>query len=64
MCRSSTGELEGSTALTPQRERKARGLEEPFKRLLNLNLVASAPALNESKEPIGPNETGIAANGI
>lgn len=57
-------ELEVSTALTPQRQRKARGLEEPFKRLLNLNLVASVPVLNESKEPIGHNETGIAAKTI
>lgn len=64
MCHSSTGELEDSAALTPQGQRKARGLEEPFKRLLNLNLVASVPVLNESEELIGPNKTGIAGKGV
>lgn len=51
MCCSSPGGLEEPAALTPQSQRKAYGLEEPFERLLNLNLAASVPVLNESKEP-------------
>lgn len=62
VCCSSSGELEEPTALTPQR--KARGLEEPFERLLNLNLAASVPVVNESKEPICPNQACVAVKGI
>lgn len=61
VCYSSLGELEESTVLTPERQRKVRGLEKPFKRLLNLNLVAFVPVLSESEELISPNENDIAA---
>jgi len=40
------------------------GLKSLFKRLLNLIFVASVPVLNESKELISRNETGIGAKGI
>lgn len=61
-CCSSSGELEEPTALTPQSQGKACGLEEPFERLLNLNLAASV--VNESKEQITPNQAHVAVKGI
>lgn len=64
VCCSSSGELEEPTALTPQSQRKARGPEESFERLLNLNSAASVPVVNQSKEPIAPNQARVAVKGI
>lgn len=58
----SSGELEEPTALTPRSQRKARGLEEPSERLLNLNLAASV--VDESREPIAPSQARVAVKGI
>lgn len=59
---SSSGELEEPTALTPWSQRKARGLGEPFERLLNLNLAASV--VGESREPIAPSQARAAVKRI